>query len=436
MESAQLVAHLGAQLQGDERVLVAYSGGLDSTVLLHALVTLRQTRMPGLILRAVYIHHGLSANADHWSEHCHRCCQQWQVTMQTEYVHLHSQGKGVEAAAREARYQVLRQQLQTDEVLMTAQHLDDQCETVLLALKRGSGPAGLAAMPDTMPFARGKLRRPLLALSRTQLEHYARQVNLSWIEDESNQDQGYDRNFLRHAIVPSLVQRWPHFARAVARSAALCGEQEQLLDELLADNLAQLSDDDNSLCIEGLQHCSPAKRNALLRRWIARAGTQMPSRDQLNHLWSQVALSQQDALPCLWLAKWQVRRFRQRLYLLPPLADVSGEVLCWDGRSPLLLPDHLGSLVQGSGSIIVRPPGAEERVTIRFATGGRVRLAGRPHSRPLKKVWQELNVAPWLRQRTPLLFFNEQLIAALGCFVTAEGDVGEGAIWRIEWLKG
>ena len=228
-----MIPDMAQTLQSHRHFLVSFSGGLDSSVLLYRLVRWRE-QDPTVQLRAMHIHHGLSANADDWVAHCRQICQQWQVPLLVERVALADEGLGIEAHARQARYQAFRSALMPGEVLVTAQHLDDQCETFLLALKRGSGPTGLSAMAGESDFAGTKLLRPLLNESRDSLHRWAIAHQLSWIEDESNQDDAYDRNFLRLRIVPLLNARWPHFAEAVARSANLCGEQEQLLDEMLA----------------------------------------------------------------------------------------------------------------------------------------------------------------------------------------------------------
>lgn len=267
---------LNRQLLSSRQILVAFSGGLDSTVLLHQLVQWR-TENPGVTLRAIHVHHGLSANADAWVKHCENICQQWQVPLVVERVQLAQEGLGIEAQARQARYQAFARTLLPGEVLVTAQHLDDQCETFLLALKRGSGPAGLSAMAEVSEFAGTRLIRPLLARTRGELEQWARQYDLRWIEDESNQDDSYDRNFLRLRVVPLLQQRWPHFAEATARSAALCAEQESLLDELLADDLAHCQTQQGTLKIAPMLAMSDARRAAIIRRWLAGQNAPMPS---------------------------------------------------------------------------------------------------------------------------------------------------------------
>lgn len=411
-------------LHPHRNILVAFSGGLDSTVLLHQLVYLRE-RTPDLQLRAIHVHHGISANADAWVEHCQQVCTDWQVPLIVTRVTLADDGKGTEAHAREARYQAFREALCPGEVLVTAQHIDDQCETLLLALKRGSGPAGLSAMANDSAFAGTRLLRPLLNESRISLEYWAVSHQLSWIEDESNQDDAYDRNFLRLRVVPLLTERWPHFAQAVARSASLCGEQEQLLDELLAEELAALTGEYGQIAIEPLLAVSEIRRAAILRRWLAQHQMTMPSRGMLERLWQEVALAREDAAPLLRLGNIDVRRYQQQLWLVSAYNRELYSQQAWtDTDQPLLLPGS-GVLRLVAGEVI-RAPKADEPVSIRYAASGTLHIVGRQGGRKLKKIWQEMGVAPWLRDTTPLLFYGDTLIAAAGYFVTVEGQYREG----------
>lgn len=415
------LAHLEAQLANENSLLLAYSGGLDSSVLLHQLVLLRGLR-PTLQLRAVHIHHGLSPLADSWVAHCQQQCARWQVSLEVVYVAVDARQGGTEAAARSARYQAFSQRLLAGETLLTAQHQDDQSETLLLALKRGSGPAGLAAMPQQHLLGENRHLRPLLTHSRLQLEEWAYEHQLTWIEDDSNSDARYDRNFLRLEVMPMLNARWPHFSRAVARSAALCGEQEQLLDELLAESLTSLMDASGTLAITPMLEMNDTRRFALLRRWIAHQQGIMPSRDALRRLWLEVACSREDAEPRLRLGQNEVRRFRGRLYWLPLLSSLSEQVLPWpDIAKPLQLPDGLGQMEQHGDGLALRRPLTGETVSVRFQARGAWHIVGRAGSRPLKKLWQELTVPPWQRDRIPLIFYGERLIAAADFFVTREG---------------
>lgn len=430
-----MISDLAQTLQPYRQFLLAFSGGLDSTVLLHRLVRWRE-QDPTIQLRAIHIHHGLSANADGWVAHCQQVCQQWQVPLLVERVVLGDEGLGIEAHARQARYQAFRMALLPGEALVTAQHLDDQCETFLLALKRGSGPTGLSAMSGESNFAGTKLLRPLLNERRESLYQWAMTHQLTWIEDESNQDDAYDRNFLRLRVVPLLSARWPHFAEAVARSASLCGEQEQLLDEMLAAELATLMAEDGSLAVEPLTTLSAPRRAALLRRWLGAHNALMPSRDVPERIWREVAQAREDAFPCLRLGDFTVRRYQQRLHWVKYIPGQTEAVLSWpDISEPLLLPADLGELALQPGGAL-REPNQGDTVTIRFRASGNLHIVGRHGGRKLKKIWQELGVAPWRRDTTPLLFYGETLIAAADdLFVTQEGRVEQGKGVQMVWRK-
>lgn len=414
--------------------LVAFSGGLDSTVLLHQFMLWRQ-QLPELQLRAIHIHHGLSPHAEVWVAHCQAVCARWQIPLTVVRVRVENEGEGLEAQARKARYQAFADALRPGEVLATAQHLDDQCETFLLALKRGSGPAGLSAMPASLPFAGTQLIRPLLNHSREALHQWALNHGLAWIEDESNADASFDRNFLRLDVLPLLHERWPHFADAVARSAALCGEQEQLLDELLAEELAAATNAEGALSIAALHGVSDVRRRALLRRWLAQRGAIMPSRAMVDRLWQEVAQAREDAAPCVRLGEFAVRRYRSCLWWTRATESQRDTQLCWPAPfNPLTLPAGLGELSLVTGGEL-RAPCADEAVSVRFQAPGLLHIVGREGGRKLKKLWQESGVPPWRRDTTPLLFYGETLIAAAGVFVTQEGkrsaeETGVQLVWR------
>nr|WP_097032591.1 tRNA lysidine(34) synthetase TilS [Sodalis endosymbiont of Henestaris halophilus] len=483
-------------------LVLGFSGGLDSTVLLDILTTLRDgaNELHGiskLIFRAVYIHHGLSRNADHWAAHCAHECFKRNVSFVTARVVFDARLDGIEAAARAARYQAFASMLVEKEVLLTAQHQDDQVETLLLALKRGSGPAGLAGMAADVPFRGHRLLRPLLNYNRAELEAYGHVRKLRWLEDDSNTNLRFDRNFLRHKILPPMCQRWPQFTAAAARSAQLCADQELLLDELLSPTLNAFIQLDGSLRLTELINMSNIKRAALLRRWLSKCGVRMPSFLQLTRLWQDVALSQRDAVAQIQIDNRKVRRFRDRLYVLPLLTTIFDciTILLWPpDNDRLKLPAELGTLIRylvnvdnnsnsqafliglpkwnvgitgvdrlhdaamvtvsgfhtspnatkiitdnkvdieaitsiAVGTLndalpaaIVRIPRLDEQVSVRFGpVSGLLYIIGRHRGRKLKKIWQERNVPPWRRNSIPLLFYNDQLIAAIGIFITREG---------------
>lgn len=405
-------------IKNRQSLLVAYSGGVDSTVLLHALTQLKQQQRPDLQLSAIYIHHGLSQNADSWARHCQQQCQIWQVPLIIEKVQLDPMAGNIEQQARNARYQAIYRHLKSDQMLCTAQHLDDQCETFLLALKRGSGPAGLSAMP----VESNRHLRPLLTISRQQIEAYANWHQLTWIEDESNQDDHYDRNFLRLKVLPLINQRWPQFSQMVARSASLCQQQEALINELLDNEFHQLLTTQGQLRLSPLINYSEYKRNAILRMWFRQQGVMMPSQKQLALIWQTVVEAKEDANPKFVLHNKQIRRYQNQLYLLPLYDDTEHLVINWDLTSPLVLPDNIGQLQSHyQHDLNCRLPQADEAVTVRFHAQGRLQIVNRQGSRAIKKIWQEHQIPPWMRTRTPLIYYNEQLICAVGVFVTEQG---------------
>ncbi|ELU1437860.1 tRNA lysidine(34) synthetase TilS [Providencia rettgeri] len=440
-QSNIIIERILNKIQGFEQLLVGFSGGIDSTVLLHALFQIRQTHLPTLSIRAIHIHHGLNHKADAWEQHCAQLCSQWDIPFICRHVTVDPSQKGVEAAARDARYQAYREELMANEILVTAQHLDDQAETFMLALKRGSGPAGLSSMPESLPFLALSgatwLLRPLLSTPRVELETYMQENQLAWVEDDSNQDDRYDRNFLRLHIMPALTERWPHFPHAVARSAALCAEQETLLDELLKETLEGMMDYRGGLFIDDLQDCSLSKRNVLIRRWIGLHQLPMPPFNQLERIWQEVALARQDADPICRLGQFEVRRYQGALWVIKRINSLANKQFQWHYPKPFELPESLGVLHVMAGQGQIRPPLPHETATIRFGLQGTLNIVGRHRSRSSKKLWQELGVAPWMRERVPLVYYNDQLITAVGCFITPEGLADETQLGiAIDWQQG
>ncbi|MGF1684291.1 tRNA lysidine(34) synthetase TilS [Photobacterium minamisatsumaniensis] len=429
-----LYTHLTNELQIHQpyttHFILALSGGMDSRVLLHLMGRYLKDN-PHVHCHAVHVHHGLSQHADQWAGQCLAWAKEASIPCVVERVVLDlGKGKSLEQEARVARYEALAKHIQQGSTLLTAQHADDQLETVLLALKRGSGPAGLSAMPALTPFAKGEHWRPLLGVTRGDVEQYAALQQLQWVEDESNCDQRYDRNFLRHSVTPLLTERWPGIRKSVVRSAALCGEQEALLQELLADKLAHALHPDQSLSIAGLG--SERQGKALIRQWLSLQKVLMPSQAQLEQIWHNVILAKADANPKLCWSQYEVRRFEQRLYLLEQWPDVSLQVLTCQLEQPCCLPHDLGTVTLAKSEHgTLRLPAKNEPVTIRFEPAGlAVQPVGRVGKRKLKKLFQEYGVPSWNRRRTPLLFYGEALVAVAGLFVV-EGFAGNDC--DLEW---
>ncbi|TXS95386.1 tRNA lysidine(34) synthetase TilS [Parahaliea maris] len=422
---------------------VAYSGGLDSTVLLHLLVNARRIN-PGLpALTALHVHHQLQAEADSWLAHCKQQCEGLGVNFDAQRVAVAVQGRGLEAAARDARQAVFANRLGQGEVLLTGHHQDDQVETFFLRLLRGAGVEGLGAMAASRPLGEGQLHRPLLEFPREQLLAYARLYNLSWIEDPSNRDTDLDRNYLRSRVLPMLAERWPGYRATVSRAAL----EQQAAAHALAEDLPPITTlhnrfGDPGLPLDDVLEQGDAQAARLLRRWLRQQGLRAPDRASLLEFLRQLGQAAADREPRLVVDGAVFQRFLGELYRLPATPDWrAAEGLELGAGNPLTHPG-LGrlSLVpagEGEPGIVLAP---EERLTLRFRRGGeRCRLASREGSHSLKKLLQEAAVPPWWRERLPLLYRGEELLAVADCWYCS-GDVEEGhrasrKRWQVRWER-
>ena len=404
------------------RLCVAFSGGRDSSVLLHALAGLRASR--GFHLRSIHVNHGLQANALEWEQHCAALAARLGVPFSALRVVVAGDGgRGLEAAAREARYAALRAVLQPAEYLLTAHHADDQLETVLLHLLRGSGVGGMAGIPGTALLPAGRLCRPLLMVPGEAVARYANHVltprGYHWLADPMNADPAFDRSYLRLAVLPAVRRRWPAAARGAGRSAVLAAEASQLLDELAALDQAALVTAGETGCrvsLAGLQIISPARQRNLLRYVARQRGWAVPPDRRLRSGLQQLLEAGEGKQPVLRFAGHEIRRFREHMYLLDAAvpAELSGAspLLAWPGRETLSLGGPRGSLSLQPGPRGLLPDLVLDGLQVTFRHGGEtVRAPGDAHHRTLKYLFQSRGIVPWMRYHVPLVFARGQLAA-------------------------
>jgi tRNA(Ile)-lysidine synthase len=428
----------GRAVDASGDVCVAFSGGLDSTVLLAALVDLKAGGWSGAV-RALHVDHQLQPASGAWALKCADVARRWGVPFASRQVELVPSGQGTEAAARIARYAVLHDGLAAGETLLTAHHADDQLETVLLALMRGAGARGLSGMPRTARAAAGWHQRPLLDFTRADLERWARDRGLSWIEDPTNAEPAYRRSYLRQSVLPALRATWPQAAGVASRSAAHLGEAAALLDDLARVDLdaAALGP---CLRVDVLATLSPPRRRNLLRYWLRLLGLTIPSTAKLGVLEHDMLVARPDRQLCVEWPGADVRLHRGLLYAAPTLPRLpERHDPAWEWREPLVLPAGLGELhavpSTGEGLAVSRLP---ERLQWRFR--GELANAedetGVDSSHGLKKVLQEARVLPWWRGRLPLLYAGPDLVAA-GDVWRARGykAMADEPAVRIEWLN-
>lgn len=423
-----------------QRVYVGYSGGVDSHVLLHLAAS--HPALQGKIT-AVYIHHGLQVVADEWAVHCAAEAQRLNVAFQCIHVNAQAnKGESPEAAARAARYQALTPLLQNGDVLLLAQHQDDQLETVLLQLFRGAGLAGLAGMPLSMPLGQGIAARPLLHTPKAEILHYATQQGLHWVEDPSNRSDAFDRNYLRNQVLPLLKNRWPSIARTVSRSAQHCGSAAAALQQessvLFA---AAFTEPTQSLDMDVLGRFSPEQQRRVIRHWLRARGYKMPSEALINALFTQVIATEPQRDPLLAWQDIVFRRYRGQLYALPAAAlavSLPTTPLIWPkGHDCLQLNDGATLRIYPTNQGIDRRQWDNGVVTVRWRQGGeKIRLPGRAGTHCLKKLFQAAGIAPWLREQMPLLYIDGELAAVGELWISAHvwSTDAYGAL-RLSWQQ-
>ncbi|RZI40616.1 tRNA lysidine(34) synthetase TilS [Herbaspirillum sp. HC18] len=428
---------------------IAYSGGLDSSVLLRLARAWAIKRR--IELFAFHIHHGLSPNADRWLAHCERECAALDAHFDMRRIHIStSSGDGVEQAARHGRYAALGDLCRAHDVplLLTAHHLDDQAETVLLQLLRGAGVAGLSGMeqvsdaPGLLGGGSPQIARPLLALSRADLEQYAARHRFAYVDDESNADIRYARNALRNEIIPVLTRHFPGFQQRVVRGADHSRAAQRLLDELAASDLLVCAEGD-CIDIDRLRQLSDDRMDNMLRHWFACHSVRMPSTAWLAQMREQLLAAREDAQVRIVHPDCEIRRYRNRIYLIPRAVDAGAQAAAltfrWQGEDVIRFPSFDGILrfepaEQGIDAQWLR----EQSLEIRLRSGGeKLKLAPNRPTRSLKHHYQELDIPVWERGHLPVILASGRLVFAAGIGMNWRGfpSGGRSAV-RLCWNSG
>ncbi|MBT8079313.1 MAG: tRNA lysidine(34) synthetase TilS [Gammaproteobacteria bacterium] len=416
------------------RWLVAYSGGLDSSVLLHALTTAAKHTATAPVV-ALHVNHGLQRAANDWQEHCRAVA----AALGVDYLALPvvvdgDAACGPEAAARDARYSALRGCMADGDCLLSAHHEMDQAETLVLNLMRGSGVSGLSGIRVRQEFGPGFLLRPLLGVAVDELRDYAQREGLQWIDDPSNQDLSFDRNFLRTRVIPVLSGRWPSAARGLRRSAQLAAEADDLLADLARIDLASAGTTER-MHIDKLQCLSEARQRNLLRYAARCRGLPTPPATRLQQVLQELLPARPDAQP---LVRWrgaEVRRYRGWLYLMPPLDDAALPVdAVLSTEEPLELGPRLGRLrLEKCDGMGIPESQARGGLSVRFREGGEaIRPVHSAHTQALRKLMQDEGIVPWMRDRVPLCYAGNELVAVADLWLAQPIAVAGGYALRWE----
>lgn len=398
-------------------IVVAYSGGVDSHVVLNAM---SQVQDQFDSLSVIHINHSLSVNADAWASHCQAVCDELSIAFKTVKVTVECGSRdSLESQARKARYEALIEHTAEHSVVVLGQHQDDQLETFLLQLKRGAGPTGLSSMGYQRCINERVFVRPLLDVSQQDILSYAQQHQLNWIEDESNSVTSFDRNFLRHDIIPKLVQRWPSVAKTVARSASLCAEQQALLDEVTKNYFNHCRCHTNGINVEKLTGYSLQWQTQLLRYWLKESGHSLPSATQLQQLLMKLNSSHRDNT-ILYESKRVVVRQYQGSLLLTMAVEKRELTIDWKGQSELpWCGQHRISLrsvssVGNEGLTLNVDPIIDTLTITNHSFNTPFRPKGERFSKPLKQWFKLWKIPPWERDEIPQIWKNGELVALLG----------------------
>lgn len=416
---------------------VALSGGRDSSVLLHVLAQIPEARELGV--RALHVDHGLHPESADWATHCARFCGSLDVPLVALRVTVDSgSGGGIEAAARQARYAAFAESLHDGEWLALAHHRDDQVETVLLKLLRGAGPDGLGGMRARRPFGRGALWRPLLETRREELDRYAASHAIEFLDDPANRDQRFARNLLRHELVPLLERHWPHAGTAILHSARLCRAAGDYLAREADAALALLQREHHSLDADGWCGLPEALRAPVLDRWLRNLDLPVPADAQRRELERQVSTAAEDAVPCVAWQGAEVRVWDGGLHASQPLPPLPVDWRAvWNGK-PLVLPEGCGTLLARTADgasparAIFEPP-----LEVRLRRGGEsIKPDGDPHTRELRDLFQQARIPPWVRERCPLIFARDDLVAVGDWWISARGNaIFDACNMRPRWTR-
>lgn len=429
-DATHLESQLITLLNDDKpaRWLVAYSGGLDSTVLLHALCSLSDSSAPPII--AVHVDHGLHKESSHWTAHCATQARSLGVDFAVLAADVERfSGCGPEAAAREARYAVLREMMLPGDCLLTAHHETDQAETLMLNLLRGSGIAGLAGIGSRNDFGAGLLLRPMLGAAKSDIQAYALLHGLDWIDDPSNVETCFDRNFIRHEVLPVLARRWPAVTGQLSQSARYAGECSELLRDLAALDFSQHRFHDR-LSLSLLKQLSKERQRNLIRYALRRNALPPAPATCIREVVDVLIPARTDAQPLVTWSGGEFRRYQDELFILPNRPDEAPRI-----ERTLLLSDEPLPLGPGMGTLQLSdnvengfdPFLAQSGMTVRYREGGEtIRPAGHSRTRKLKKLLQQEGVLPWMRNRLPLLYSGDRLIAVADLWIDEESVVNQG----------
>ncbi|WP_367676668.1 tRNA lysidine(34) synthetase TilS [Buchnera aphidicola] len=414
--------------------MLAYSGGLDSTVLFHQLIKLKN-EYTSIEFRTIHINHNMHPKSDQWSIFCQKICKNYDIDIVIDNIpYLKKNIYGIEADLRNARYTIIKKHLKQKEILLTAHHLNDQCETFFLALKRGSGPTGLSCMPYKKNIGNNIHCRPLLMINKQAILHWAYENKLNWLSDPNNKNIKFDRNFLREIIIPKIEKKWPFFIKNLNRSIQLCNNEKKILNEFTIKKFNNCLSSNGSLSINNLNQYNTTMINLILRHWIKFHKQEVPSYQNTNNIYKKIISINNHDNACIQFQKYEIRRYRNHLYLIIIQNKINNLILFWKNHhKPLILPNKIGMLRKNKYGNNLPKPNLKEIINIRFKIESKTKIKINNKTKMIKKLWQNIGIPIWERKKIPLIYYNNFFITALGYFINQDHNLKKRQTWNISW---
>ncbi|WP_343128265.1 tRNA lysidine(34) synthetase TilS [Buchnera aphidicola (Takecallis taiwana)] len=419
-------------IKNNQKILISYSGGLDSTVLLYQLIPFIK-QIPFLKLRAIHINHQLNKQSFSWAQYCRKICKKYSIPIIIKTLHIQTKNN-IQETARKLRYKIIAEHMLPDEILVTGHHSNDQCETLFLSLKRGSGISGLSGILQKSFFNKNKkIIRPLLNISKEQLETWAIKKNINWVEDDSNYINKYDRNFIRNKIIIPIQKRWPYFIQNCIRSMRLCYDQNIAINYFLDQIIHDISLFTDTLNISKFYIYPKAIQILLLRRWMFFNQKHHISYNETKNIYNNIITTKnQNTINRINIKNISIQKYKNNIFYIPKHQNIKNRILFWfDYYKPLKLPNHLGYIIQDQYGMLLPKPNTSDLINIRFQLYENIRTDIGETTR--KNFWQKNKIAPWNRNRIPILFYNTKLIAIMG-FLVIKNQHTYTNTWRLSWI--
>ncbi|CAL4318757.1 tRNA(Ile)-lysidine synthase [Buchnera aphidicola (Pterocallis alni)] len=423
------------KIKKNQKILVAYSGGLDSTVLLYQLIPFTM-QYPFIQLRSIHINHQNHLLSNNWSKHCKKICKKNNIPISIYTINFKNQ-KNFQSTARKIRYNTIKKHLHPNEILVTGHHINDQIETFFLSLKRKSGPMGVSGIKkNSIFYKKHVIIRPLINYTKNQIKKWAKLHNISWIEDDSNTNNKYERNFIRNNIINPIQKKWPFFIKNCISSMKFCANQEKSLNFFLDSYLEKYVQYNHSIQIDTIKKFIKEIQILVIRRWILLYSNNIISYKITQNIYQNILHNQNSNInKKIIFNNYQIFCYKNYIFQIPIYKNIKNTILFWNNcKQPLKLPENLGIITQNKYGTKIPKPKKNDLVNIRFQCNKKV-LIHQKYTKSIKNIWQENKILPWYRNKIPLLFYNNKLICIIGLINIYTIQKNNTNYWTISWIN-